>query len=105
MAIASISRKFGIVVRTRRTAAGLSQEKLAEGAGLHPAYVRMVERAVGNPTLGVSASIARALGVALPRLVEEAQRHAGRARIYNRLTTKNHLRARHLSTRTPPHRP
>ena len=75
MAIASISKKFGIAVRSRRTAAGLSQEKLAEEAGLHPTYVSMVERAVRNPTLDVSASIARALGVALSKLVEEAQQH------------------------------
>jgi transcriptional regulator with XRE-family HTH domain len=56
-------------------AAGQSQETLAEQAGLHPTYVSMIERAVRNPTLDVSAAIAQALGVSLPRLVEEAQQH------------------------------
>jgi transcriptional regulator with XRE-family HTH domain len=54
-------------------AAGISQEKLAERAGLHPTYISMVERAVRNPTLDAAARIAKALRVALPRLIEEAQ--------------------------------
>ena len=68
-----VKKKFGAVVRDRRTAAGLSQEKLAETAGLHPTYVSMVERGVRNPTLDVAARIARALAVSLPRLIEQAQ--------------------------------
>jgi transcriptional regulator with XRE-family HTH domain len=74
-----LSKDFGNAVRRRRTAAGLSQEKLAESAGLHPTYVSMVERGVRNPTLDVAARIAKALKVPLPRLVEEAQTCRGRA--------------------------
>jgi transcriptional regulator with XRE-family HTH domain len=73
MPISSISKRFGAAVRNRRKAAGLSQETLAERAGLHPTYVSMVERAVRNPTLDVSAGIAEVLKVGLPKLVEEAQ--------------------------------
>ena len=54
-------------------AVGLSQEKLAEAAGLHPTYVSMVERGVRNPTLDVAARIAKALKFSLPRLIEQAQ--------------------------------
>lgn len=54
-------------------AAGFSQEQLAERAGLHPTYVSMVERGVRNPTLDVSDRIAKALEIALPKLLEEAQ--------------------------------
>jgi transcriptional regulator with XRE-family HTH domain len=73
----SISKNFGTVVRDRRITAGLSQETLAEGAGLHPTYISMVERGVRNPTLDVAARIAKALQVSLPRLIEQAQnRHA-----------------------------
>jgi transcriptional regulator with XRE-family HTH domain len=61
-------------------AAGLSQEKLAERAGLHPTYVSMVERGVRKPTLDVAARIAKALKVGLPKLVEEAQRRGNSAR-------------------------
>ncbi len=69
----SISRLFGTAVRMRRMATGLSQEALAERAGLHPTYVSMVERGVRNPTLDVSDRIARALKIGLSKLLEEAQ--------------------------------
>lgn len=68
----SISRHFGLAVRTRRLAAGISQEKLAERAGLHPTYVSMIERGVRNATLDVAARIAKALKIGLPKLIEEA---------------------------------
>ena len=78
MAIARISNGFGMAVRNRRTAAGLSQEKLAEREGLHSNFVGMVERAVRNPTLQVTAEIAAALHVGLLKLVEEAQQQRGK---------------------------
>ena len=77
MPASSLSKLFGTAVRTRRMAAGLSQEELAERAGLHPTYVSMVERGVRNPTLDVSARIAKALKVPLPKLLEEALQQRG----------------------------
>jgi len=73
MPISSISKQFGNAVRKRRMAANMSQEKLAERAGLHPTYVSMVERGARNATLDVAARIAKALKVELPKLIEEAQ--------------------------------
>jgi len=72
----SISKLFGSAVRARRTADGISQEKLAERSGLHPTYISMVERGVRNPTLDAANRIARALKVSLPSLIEDAQRSA-----------------------------
>jgi transcriptional regulator with XRE-family HTH domain len=63
-----------MAVRHRRFAAGLTQEKLAEKAGLHPTYVSMVERGIRNATLDVSARIATALNIGLPVLIEEAEK-------------------------------
>ena len=81
MPVPAISKRFGIAVRARRTAARVTQEELAERAGLHPTYVSMVERGVRNPTLDVAARIAKALRVELPRLAEEAEgQRAGRGR-------------------------
>lgn len=57
--------KFGRKVRELRTAAGLSQEALAEKAGLHRTYIGMIERAEKNITLANIEKIARALGVPL----------------------------------------
>ena len=84
MPVPAISKRFGIAVRARRTAARVTQEELAERAeraGLHPTYVSMVERGVRNPTLDVAARIAKALRVELPRLAEEAEgQRVGRGR-------------------------
>ncbi len=77
MPTSSISRLFGLAVRRRRVAAGLSQELLAERAALHPTYISMVERAVRKPTLDACARLAKALKVSLPRLIEEAQQQRG----------------------------
>lgn len=73
MVTPALSKRFGLAVRARRIGAGLSQERLAELAGLHPTYVGMVERGVRNPTLDVAARLAKALKVSLPMLIEEAQ--------------------------------
>jgi len=55
MPVPAISKRFGAAVRRRRTGANLTQEKLAELAGIHPTYVGMVERGIRNPTLDVAA--------------------------------------------------
>jgi XRE family transcriptional regulator, regulator of sulfur utilization len=74
MSAPSISKLFGSAVRARRTAAGISQEKLAERSGLHPTYISMVERGVRKATLDVASRIAKALKISLPLLIEEAQK-------------------------------
>lgn len=79
MPISSLSKRFGTVVRSRRIAAQMSQEALAEKSGLHPTYVSMVERGVRNPTIDVAARIAKALKSSLPQLIEEAQQTRGGA--------------------------
>lgn len=51
-----------------RTARGLSQEALAELAGMDRSYVGDVERMLPNVTLRKIQSLARALGVGIPEL-------------------------------------
>jgi transcriptional regulator with XRE-family HTH domain len=80
MPISNISKQFGNAVRSRRIASGLSQEKLAEKAGLHPNYIGKIERGVRNATLDVTNRIAKALKVGLPKLIEEAQQQHGSKR-------------------------
>jgi transcriptional regulator with XRE-family HTH domain len=60
---------FGKNVRNRRTAMGLSQEQLAERAGLHRPYIGMIERAEKNITLTNIEKIARALNIPVSRLL------------------------------------
>lgn len=63
---------FGKRVREERKKQGLSQEKLAELAGLHRTYIGMIERAEKNITLINMEKIANALNVKLSYLLEDA---------------------------------
>jgi transcriptional regulator with XRE-family HTH domain len=61
---------FGNNVRVRRKAVGLTQEGLAERAGLHRTYVADVERGSRNISLINVAKIARAFGISVSELCE-----------------------------------
>ena len=50
-------------VKRVRLAAGISQEELAFRAGIDRTYASQIERAKANPSLGITCSIADALGV------------------------------------------
>ena len=54
---------FGKKVRKERLQRGLSQEKLAEKAGLHRTYIGMIERGEKNITILNIIKIAKALEI------------------------------------------
>jgi transcriptional regulator with XRE-family HTH domain len=56
-------RVFGGRLRALRRQAGLSQEELADRAGLHRTYVSSVERGRRNISLATIHSLADALGI------------------------------------------
>lgn len=60
--------KFGHKIRELRLKKGLSQEKLAEIAGVHRTYIGMVERAEKNITLLNIEKIANALDIEISDL-------------------------------------
>lgn len=62
---------FGKNVQKRRKAQGLTQEKLAELAGLHRTYIGMIERAEKNITLCNMEKIATALKVRIQTLLDQ----------------------------------
>ena len=68
---AELRRAFGQRVRARRTAQGLSQEALADLAGIHRTYVGSVERGERNISLDNIHALADALGVSPARLVDD----------------------------------
>jgi transcriptional regulator with XRE-family HTH domain len=69
---ADIQSHFGTAVRARRKHLGISQEELAERAGLHRTYVADVERGARNLSLGSIEKLAYALGISIPILFTHA---------------------------------
>jgi len=63
---------IGRVIRFLRESGGLSQEKLAERAGITYQYLSSVENGKENFSIGVLDALARALGIDIPVLVEQA---------------------------------
>ena len=61
---------FGTNVQKYRKERQLSQEKLAELAGLHRTYIGMIERAEKNITLCNIEKIAKALNIEIKDLLE-----------------------------------
>ena len=59
---------FGRKVQMRRKELKLSQEQLAEEAGLYRTYIGMIERAEKNVTLVNIEKIAKALKISIPEL-------------------------------------
>ncbi|MDE5568399.1 MAG: helix-turn-helix domain-containing protein [Muribaculaceae bacterium] len=71
MSKASILLLFGSNVQKYRKELKLSQEKLAELAGVHRTYIGMIERAEKNITLCNMEKIAKALNIPVAQLLQE----------------------------------
>lgn len=65
-----VLQKFGSIVRTKRKELGLSQEVLADIAGLHRTYIGMIERGEKNITLINIEKISIALALSIPELTK-----------------------------------
>ena len=64
----SVLAALGQNVRRRREAKELTQEKLAERAGLDPTYISGIERGLRNPGIKNVAKLAKALGLTTAEL-------------------------------------
>jgi transcriptional regulator with XRE-family HTH domain len=64
----SVLAKLGLNVRKRREARELTQETLAERAGLDPTYISGIERGLRNPGIKNVARLARAFGITTAEL-------------------------------------
>lgn len=68
-----LPKQFGETVRGLRKEAGLSQEALAEKAGLTLNYIGNVERGEKTPSLETVCRIAGALGLSGGQLLSKAE--------------------------------
>ena len=64
----SVLAKLGLNIRKRREARALTQEKLAERAGLDATYISGIERGLRNPGIKNVAKLAKALGLTTAEL-------------------------------------
>lgn len=60
-------------VHTRRGQLGISQEELAQRAGLHRTYISDIERGARNPTLKTLSRLAVALEISASKLIKMAE--------------------------------
>jgi transcriptional regulator with XRE-family HTH domain len=64
-------QQFGLPVRQARESRGMSQEDLADAAGLHRTHISLIERGGRSARLETVAQLARALGVQPGELMPE----------------------------------
>jgi transcriptional regulator with XRE-family HTH domain len=69
-----LKTKIGEVLRAKREKLGISQEGLAELAGVDRTYVSILERGLKSPTVETLERICAALGTLPERVIEEARR-------------------------------
>lgn len=76
----ALQRRFGEAVRELRLKIGISQEGLADRAGLHRTYISLLERGLRNPSFTVITQLAAALETTPGELVRIASVPGGESR-------------------------
>lgn len=64
-----IRKTFGVHLRELRKKKGLTQEELADKAGMHFTYIGQIERGIRNPSLINLQKIAKALDIDAGKLL------------------------------------
>ncbi len=68
-----LSDRFPQVLKEARLQKGISQEELADLAGLHRTYISQIERGLKSPSLRSLGQIADALGILLSTLIRRIE--------------------------------
>jgi transcriptional regulator with XRE-family HTH domain len=69
----NLQQSFGSLIRRRRSEAGLTQERLADEAGIHRTYVSLLERGHRAATIEVVRRLAKALKTTMTSLIAELE--------------------------------
>jgi transcriptional regulator with XRE-family HTH domain len=75
----TLQQQFGNLIRRRRLAIDLGQEKLADKAGIHRTHISLLERGKRMPSLMVIKKLAAALETTMASLMEELEGVGGEA--------------------------
>lgn len=70
MIAGDLKRLFGTTIKSKRSELGISQEELADRAGLHRTYISDVERGARNPSLKSIEKLAEALQLSVSGLFQ-----------------------------------
>ena len=73
--MAKLAERFGLGVRTRGKARGLTQAQLGEAAGLSEEWLRRIERGAGAPSFDAIEALAGALGCEVGDLFSTMKPH------------------------------
>ena len=71
--LSELQRRFGKVVLRRRLEAQLTQEKLADTAGVHRNHLSLLERGKHMPNLAMVHNLAVTFGVSMTTLMSEVE--------------------------------
>jgi len=71
--MANLNKALGQVLVKYRTLEQISQEELAEKAGIHRTYVSQIERGLKSPTLSILFQIAKSLNTRTSVLIAEVE--------------------------------
>jgi len=66
---------FGAALRAARKDRGMTQEQLADAAGIDRTFPTLLERGLRTPTLSTLLRLAEALGISAEALVEDTRSH------------------------------
>ena len=68
-----VNDAIGIAISELRRELGLSQEELAERAGIHRTYVSQLERGIKSPTIAVLLKLSKALNTRPSRILRSIE--------------------------------
>jgi transcriptional regulator with XRE-family HTH domain len=72
--VPKLQQLFGRLLRRRREKANLSQEALADRAGLHRNYIGLLERGLRTPSIDVLRKLAMGLETSMVSLVRDLEK-------------------------------
>jgi transcriptional regulator with XRE-family HTH domain len=69
----NLNKAIAQTIAKLRHEANISQEELADRAGIHRTYVSQIERSLKSPTLHVFMQIAKALNTSASEIIKEIE--------------------------------